>query len=343
MKLYALFLLGIATLSSGLSFAGAVAQQKVPAATPAPPSSVLASPVFWAAVIAAVFGVINVVVTAINTGSTNRRTTELNTSTQRQNAELAAKTQRELADQSLRTQEQIANLNSEGNIKLEAIKSQLQAQRDDKQVLREQLKTIAKYKDPLIHAGYDLQSRFFNIIRNSFLDLYYNRGSESQKIYAVENTAFLFCQFLAWNEIIRKQIQFLHLGAESGTQALREIQDNIYTILQSDKFGPGFRIFAGDQRAIGEMMIEQRDGELQCIGYATYMRLLCWSEMPDDERVCANYWINPLRADVRAMAASISPFRSRVVALQNSLIDMLDALDPDHVYFSSRRRTKLTA
>lgn len=192
-----------------------------------------------------------------------------------------------------------------------------------------------------MHAGYDLQSRLFNIINKAFLKVYHVRGTESQRAYAVENTVFLFCQFLAWNEIIRRQIQFLNLGADSGTKDLREIQDNIYSTLQTDRFGPGFRIFAGDQRAIGEMMIETRDGELQCIGYAKYMRLLCWLQIPDDERVYANYWLKPLRDDVIAMASNILPFRGRVIALQNSLIDMLDALDPDCFYFPATRRTKL--
>jgi hypothetical protein len=343
MKHYPVFLVGLSTAFSTLALAGGAAQQKVPTPPPDSHASIFASPVFWAAAVAAVFGLINVLVTTTTTSQTNRRTTELTTRTQVKNAELAAQTQRDLAQVSSRTQEQISSSNSERNIKLEEIKAQLQAQRDENLEWREHKKTIAKYKDPLMHAVYDLQSRLFNIIDidKVFLSAYYVRGTESQRAYAVENTVFLFCQFLAWNEIIRRQIQFLNLGADSGTKDLREIQDNIYTTLQTDRFGPGFRIFAGDQRAIGEMMIETREGELQCIGFATYMRLLCWLEIPEDWRVSANYWLKPLRDDVIAMASIISPFRGRVIALQHSMIDMLDALDPHYVYFPKTKRTKL--
>jgi 5-methylthioribose kinase len=105
------------------------------------------------------FGLINVLVTTTTTSQTNRRTTELTTRTQEKNAELAAQTQRDLAEVSFRTQEQISNSNSERNIKLEEIKSQLQAQRDEKLEWREHKKTIAKYKDPLMHAGFAAEAR----------------------------------------------------------------------------------------------------------------------------------------------------------------------------------------
>lgn len=147
MKHYPVFLVGISTAFSALALAGGAAQQKVPTTPPDSHASIFASPVFWAAAVAAVFGLVNVLVTTTTTSQTNRRTTELTTRTQEKNAELAAQTQRDLAEVSFRTQEQISNSNSERNIKLEEIKSQLQAQRDEKLEWREHKKTIAKYKD----------------------------------------------------------------------------------------------------------------------------------------------------------------------------------------------------
>jgi hypothetical protein len=36
---------------------------------------------------------------------------------------------------------------------------------------------------------------------------------------------------------------------------LRQLQDDIYAQLQTDRqFGPGFRLFAGERRSVGELM-----------------------------------------------------------------------------------------
>jgi len=121
--------------------------------------------------------------------------------------------------------------------KLERLKAVLQLERDDRVAQLEARKTVSKFRDPLMHASYDLQSRLFNILRQDFLTRYYAQGSMREKEYAVENTVFLLAQFLGWTEAIREEIQFLPLDSDHQMTRLRQLQDGIYTQLQTDRMG----------------------------------------------------------------------------------------------------------
>ena len=99
------------------------------------------------------------------------------------------------ATTSRRSQQEVARLNA-----------RLQLERDEALARREAQTTLSKFRDPLMHAAYDLQSRIFNILERGFLDRYYFRGSAREKEYAVENTVFLVAQFLGWTEAIREEI-----------------------------------------------------------------------------------------------------------------------------------------
>jgi hypothetical protein len=154
---------------------------------------------------------------------------------------------------------------------LARLNSTLQSERDSAIAQREGAKVIAKFRDPLMHAAYDLQSRIFNILRKEFLQEYYSNGSPREQDYAVENTIFLLAQFLGWSEIIRREIQFLALGDDGQTKELRAIQDRIHRQLRTDRLKSGFRLFAGEQRAVGELMIDSRNGVPRCLGFAAFL------------------------------------------------------------------------
>lgn len=92
---------------------------------------------------------------------------------------------------------------------------------------------------PLLRSAYDLQSRIYNVcLRDGFT------GSRDPEYFRL-NTLSLFGEFLAWLEIIRREIQFLDVGAV--------------------------------QRAIGELMLVRTDGQAaagpryECMGYAAFV------------------------------------------------------------------------
>lgn len=227
----------------------------------------------------------------------------------------------ELARFKAGTEEKLARLNAD-----------LQSQRDERLSQQEADRVISQFRDPLLHAAYDFQSRLFNILRGAFLDVYYSSGSEAEKEYAIENTVFLVAQYLGWTELVRQEVQFLDLGDEHQTRQLRSLQDSMYTHFQSDQHGSGFRLFAGEQRAVGELMIDRKTDLPRCIGYAAFLK-----QRPAD----IDHWLDSLREDIKRMSADLSPFKDRLSRLQHSLIDLLGFLDPDFVYFPAECRIKV--
>jgi len=217
---------------------------------------------------------------------------------------------------------------------LETLKDDLQSRREQRVAAASAEQVLARYRDPLLHAAYDLQSRCWNIVEQGFLTHYLRNGSPRERDYAIENTVFLFAQYLGWTELIRQEVQFLDLGKDDKTRALRTRQDEIYSILQTYERGPRLRLFAGDQRAIGELMIERPPGMTpRCLGYATF-RL----QRPPS----IDAWLDPLREDLLALSATDPLEKDRLVALQGSLVELLDLLDPLKVRFPVGSRSSLS-
>ena len=215
---------------------------------------------------------------------------------------------------------------------LTRLNHELMGERDTRLARAEAEKALARFRDPLMHAAYDLQSRIYNILRKDFLDRYYNNGTPAEKKYAVDNTVFLVAQFLGWTELLRQDVQFLDLGSDEHTRKLRRLQDRIYSQLQTDAIPDGFRLFAGEQRAIGELMIDRAGTTPRCLGFAAFSR----SRPPG-----LDYWLQPLRDDIPRMAANPATFEQRLIPIQRSLIRMLKFFDPTFVRFPRASRRKL--
>jgi hypothetical protein len=143
-----------------------------------------------------------------------------------------------------------------GQVRVKKVEADLALQkaREDRQAETE--KAVRKFREPLGRAAYDLQSRIYSIIKSDFLNAYLKTGGRRTKSYAIKNTLFVIAQYFAWTEIVRREIQFIDLGTDDQTRKLTELQDSIYSIWQTNVYGdPLFRIFAGEQRAIGERLI----------------------------------------------------------------------------------------
>lgn len=191
---------------------------------------------------------------------------------------------------------------------------------------------MKKYQGPLLHAVYDLQGRLFNIIKQGLIEVYFINGKDHERDYVVNNTVFVIAQYFAWTEIIRKEIQFIDLQSSGKTKQLSELQDNIYGLWRTDSFHDLFRIWAGEQRAIGELMIEERNDHLDCVGYAGFLKKLQDHQEP---------LIAKLQSDVIALSENVSISYPRLTEIQHALIDILDYLDPEYVRFSKERRRKV--
>jgi hypothetical protein len=219
-----------------------------------------------------------------------------------------------------------------GQVRTTRLAAELESLRLAEQRRFEAERTAARYREPLARAAYDLQSRLYNILRQNLLGVYLDKGDERERSYVVDNTTFLVAQYFAWTEIVRRDIQYIDLGRDEQTRRLARLQDDIYSVFQTDRYSRLFRVFAGEQRAIGERMIREGPRGLDCIGYATFL---------DQAAKRNDRLIEGLRTDVRALSAHLPGARPRLVALQHALIDLLAFLDPDFVRFSRERRTKV--
>ena len=222
-----------------------------------------------------------------------------------------------------------------GGLSTKRVEAQLALQRAEADRRAETERTARKFSEPLGRAAYDLQSRIYNIIKSDFLNAYLENGDQRTKSYAIKNTLFVIAQYFAWTELVRREIQFIDLGADERTRKLSELQDSIYTIWQNNAYGdPLFRIFAGEQRAIGERLVRDGAHGPECLGYASFLDF--YEQHPD--RLLA-----AVEADVIALGTNLPRALTRLVALQHALVELLNFLDPGFVRFPQRNRSKLEA
>jgi len=214
---------------------------------------------------------------------------------------------------------------------------------------RERQDYMGRYRDALLWAAFDLQSRIYNILYGfevdrdpgltGFTTTYLVEGSERQALYVTRSTAFLFAEYLGWVEIFRRDIQFLDLANSDMNQrimfTLTEISRTMgsASVLETDCF----MIFRADQRALGELMIEPdgKPGERRCIGYATFCSKLADNGFSE--------WGQDLLNHVERAAREPAMATIRLTKLQHQLIDLIDLLDADLRRFPSEQRSRFTA
>ena len=217
------------------------------------------------------------------------------------------------------------------------LNARLEEQRRQRSKEEQAAELRARYRDPLLNAAFDLQSRLFNIVHKRFLIRYADKDEASRR-YAAESTLYVLAEYLGWVEIIRREIQFLDLGEQEANQRWLGALEQVRDVLASDDIDPAFRLFRAEQRAIGEIMLmspQNGDGtpRLLCVGYASFKKRLT---DPDFGR-----WFEKLRADLALLSAEADAHLERAVQLHNALIDVLDLLDPEYKRFARERRTHL--
>ena len=136
--------------------------------------------------------------------------------------------------------------------------------------LRRQIE-VSKFREPLARAAYELQSRLFNILKQQLVHVYLVRGDKREKEYVVQNTVFVIAQYFSWTELVKREIQFVDLDEEHRTRKLQELQDRIGSLWSTDQYPRTLRIFAGEQRAIGETLIVTGSRLPECMGYGAFL------------------------------------------------------------------------
>jgi hypothetical protein len=221
---------------------------------------------------------------------------------------------------------------------------------------------IAKYRDPLLLAAHDLQSRLYNIVDG---DLYHwidgtNEKKENLRLY----TTFLVGQFLSWTYILRRQAQFLRFASSTPDRnkrlatTLALISETFSTDRRASGLDKaGLTLWRGQQTVIGEIMTTQDD--YYCLGYAAFVHkykdstasehgtvewelaLGCTGDRlpktkkPDGSRVASQEfrtWFRPLIEGVNQVCEARQSRRGAVLdqrmrILQHLLLEPMEALD----------------
>ena len=198
-----------------------------------------------------------------------------------------------------------------------------------------------KFREPLIQAAFNLETRLYNILEQDFLQRFLLSGvADQDRDYAEDNTLYVLGQYFCWVEIIRRESQYLDPRDRARnrvvSQHLEEIRDVFAT---SERFeNPVFRLFRGEQRAVAEVMLvpvhEPQQGlpRWECMGYAAFVAAL----RNDD----FNRWFIRLREDITALAKEPDLHRERLVGAQHALVGLIEVLDPegDRVPLALRER-----
>ncbi|HEX3959574.1 MAG TPA: hypothetical protein VHZ03_23560 [Trebonia sp.] len=188
-----------------------------------------------------------------------------------------------------------------------------------------------RYRVPMLHAAFNLQGRLYNIGRQDFLGKFLTGGSSSEAEYARFNTVYLIGQYLCWAEILRREAQLLaplHRGRDQDiVAAMEDVRSEMADSLSNSD--PVLRIFRGDQRAIGEVMLATTDQpgdrvgpRWDCIGYAAFVQAL------SDQQTAISRWIRPLICNIDELAANYDAHKTRIIVMQHHLVKLINLIDP---------------
>lgn len=102
---------------------------------------------------------------------------------------------------------------------------------------------------------------------------------------------------------------------------------------------PTFRIFKGQQRALGELMIPSQSGgdstsRKHCIGYAQFR-----SRLREEPSFAA--WFRPVCDDIETLVNGSTNGYERLTRLQHALVDLIEFLDDPPTRFRREYCTKL--
>jgi hypothetical protein len=197
--------------------------------------------------------------------------------------------------------------------------------RRDQRVRQRQL--LATHRDPAVRAINELQGRLWVVLSSGAANYRYVKGQRRGQYY-IESTAFVVAQYLAWSELMRRQIAALDY------RDLSRLLDEV-----SEGFahgGPGFQLFLYDQREIGErlMAASTHDPTAPIFRYSDFRDMMGASDLPESLRA--------LRDASKHLLEHVEDESTRAARIQNALIDLLDFVDPDRRWVRTERRNRFS-
>ncbi|ETS74936.1 hypothetical protein PFICI_13420 [Pestalotiopsis fici W106-1] len=200
----------------------------------------------------------------------------------------------------------------------------------ERKARREAEQLLQKYRDPLLFAAEDLQSRLWGIFHTDVLSFSGRSVHHDDALYIY--TAFVLGQFLAWTHILRSQTQLLPFSLEED-QRLQKFLITLHNIqgvllLSGTTESTAFTLWRGNQMAIGEFMTEVRDSEKMCMGFHDFTKI--WKGASNDAHDDLHYWFDPVVVGLKTLAEKGPDVAegNKLRRLQHLLVDLIEVLDP---------------
>lgn len=205
---------------------------------------------------------------------------------------------------------------------------------DQRKARREAEHLLQKYRDPLLFAAEDLQSRIWGIFEDDVLSFHGRSPHHEDALYVY--TAYVLGQLFAWTRILRCQTQLLPFSLEEDRRLskfigiLHSLQGCLLTSQYIKDEGPAFTLWRGHQMAIGELMTEDGAGsEQMCIGFYEFSKI--WKSGTGEAHNDLHYWFQPVKDGLSTLVEKgrEAPDGNKLRRLQHLLLDLIDVLDPE--------------
>lgn len=211
---------------------------------------------------------------------------------------------------------------------------------DKRKARREAEKLLQKYRDPLLFAAEDLQSRLWGLLETHVLTFHDGAQNYQDALYIY--TAFVVGQFFAWTHILRRETQLLPFSLEEDARLksfvaiLHGIQGVMLTDEHLSEEGRAFTLWRGHQMAIGEFMATREEGsnsssQRLCMGFYEFTRTWKLEEkISNPEERTMRTWFQPVVEGIEELVEKgrEAPEGNRLRRLQHLLIDLIEVLDP---------------
>jgi hypothetical protein len=221
---------------------------------------------------------------------------------------------------------------------------------------------IERYAEPITGAAFDLQSRLYTIVTDAFMkaeEPYPGKDRDYNEL----STLWVFGQYFAWAEILRREVQVLDVGDYRRTAALSRLMARVEWALLTDTVPGAGRLWKLEQRATGELMTVTREVNGQqrndCMGYVEFCRLLeparpewsNWVRLPCETGSEASggsgselkRLLGSLRTDLHKLESLPKveaddmvrePDAFRLCLVQRALVDLIQELDQEGKRFA---------
>lgn len=210
----------------------------------------------------------------------------------------------------------------------------------EQQVLKAQLK---KYSGLILLAAADLQDRLWHLTRRqakSEKPVLLNENPQQPSYPAwpmtrnhyLTGTVYLFARYWCWIEVLSHTIRYLDFGSEEQTKAFRDIVKRTERALAetelqkaaSKRIRTDRPIFQMQQALMGQCLIRGEGEALECMNFASF------AQAYPDLRVRHPDFQDLEALLTGAMTPADSDFHlHRLKIFANSLVAVIDALDPD--------------